>query len=163
MPDRVRTLAQPPIVWGPSEVNEWISGSFPSESHGASTRRRLRGIRGITVRVLADAVPPVRARIVEAFGTLGYTAESTTPPLRYAKGGRTIVARFLPALLKDSVTVTMKFAPPAHHGTAERILRWLEEEFPLGKVTLTEAPPDEGPRQRGRAKSGRSSRGSPKT
>ena len=93
------------------------------------------------MRVWSDSLPAVRDRVVAAIESLGYAAEgaSATPPLVFSKGARTIVVRFHPALLRESLTVAVKFAPHAPPSTATKIVGALAEEFSLGKVSMTEA------------------------
>lgn len=142
VPNRVPTLPQPPIVWGPSEINEWIRGSFPSEARGPSRPKHARRIRGLTVKVWSDSVPPVRARVVVALEALGYGLKGTEarPPLVFRKGDRAIVVRFHPSLLGEAVSVALRFAPPVSITTPTKIAGALADEFPLGKVSMTEAP-----------------------
>jgi len=117
----------------------------------------------MAVRVWSDSVPSVRARVVVVLEALGYALEGVAarPPLEFRKGHRTIVVRFHPSLLKEAVTVAVKFAPPAPSNTATKIVGALADEFPLGKVTMTEAPRDaltlrrEGTRSAAKPRSGR--------
>lgn len=92
------------------------------------------------MRVWSDSLPAVRDRVVAAIESLGYAAEGAAamPPLMFSKGERTIVVRFHPALLRESLTVAVKFAPHAPPSTATKIVDALTEEFPLGKVSMTE-------------------------
>jgi len=137
----VPTLPQPPIVWGPSEIDDWIRGSFPSKAHGPSGAKHAKRIRGLTVKVWSDSVPSVRARVVVALEALGYVLEGAEarPPLVFRKGDRVIVVRFLPSLLGNALSVAMKFTPPVLGGTRTKIARALAAEFPLSKVVVTEA------------------------
>ena len=142
MPGRVPTLPQPPIVWGPSEVDEWIRGSFPSEGRGPSGPKHAKRIRGLSLKVRSDSVPSVRAQVVVALKALGYTLKGTEsrPPLVFRKGDRAVEVRFHPSLLREAVSVAVKFAPPVSEMTPTRIAKALADEFPLGKVSMTEAP-----------------------
>ena len=146
MTNRVPTLPQPPIVYGPSEINEWISGSFGSRGPGPSAKR-ARAIEGMAVQVWSDSVPPVRARSVVVLEALGYGLEglAAKPPLRFRKGHRTIVVRFHPSILKEAVTVAVRFAPPVTAHTATKIADGFADEFPLRKVSMTDAPRDARP------------------
>jgi len=130
-------------VWGPSEVDEWIRGSFPSEGRGPSGPRRAKRIRGLAVKVWSDSVSSVRDRVVVALKALGYVLEGveTRPPLVFRKGDRAVVVRFHPSLLGDAVTVAVKFVPSVSETTPTKIASALAEEFPLGKVSMTQASP----------------------
>jgi len=84
----------------------------------------------------------VRARVVVALRALGYGLKGieARPPLVFRKGDRAIAVRFLPSLLGHAVSVAVKFAPPVSGTTPSKIAKALADEFPLGKVSMTEAP-----------------------
>jgi hypothetical protein len=71
----------------------------------------------------------------------------------FSKGERTIMVRFHPALLRESLTVAVKFAPHAPPSTATKIVDALAKEFPLGKVSMTEARTAAKARRRKRSRS----------
>lgn len=138
MSDRPRTLAQPPLVWGPSEINEWIEGSYPSEAR--STRREGKHavrVSGITAKVWADSMAAVRDRISETVKGLGFaiTTEKGSD-LAAIKGDRRIRARFRRSIVSDSVTVFLHFEPPVHLSTVKKVVEDLTEAFPVAKVSL---------------------------
>jgi len=123
-------------------VDEWIRGSFPSEGRGPSGPRRAKRIRGLAVKVWSNSVPSVRARVGVALKALGYILEGmeTRPPLVFRKGDRVVMVRFHPSLLGDAVSVAVKFVPPVSETTPTKIASALADDFPLGKVSATEAP-----------------------
>ena len=136
--DRVRTLAQPPLVWGPSEINAWIEGSYPSKGKkGGRAASRAPTVASLAVKVWTDSTEAVRGVVVEALEALGYRREATASTrLELRKGNRSVVARFRASLLKDAVSVALRFDPPTTRSVPRRIVRTLEGAFPLEKVSL---------------------------
>lgn len=155
VPGRVPTLPQPPIVYGPSEVNEWIRGAYPSQALGSSAAKRARRIEGMAIKVWSDSMLPVRARVIVVLEALGYALEGVAerPPLRFRKTHRTIVVRLHPSILREAVTAALRFAPPALPDTATAIVDGIAREFPLGKVSMAKAARTAPPPRRERASS----------
>ncbi len=98
-------------------------------------------IAGLAVKVWSAPVSSVRPRVVRVLEALGYVlmGKASRPPLAFRKADRGIVVRFHPSLLGDAVTVTAKFDSPVSPTTPTKIVRALADEFPLGKVSMTEA------------------------
>ena len=127
-------LPQPPWVWGPGEVNEWMRSAYPSN------RRRAHGVRKgpetITrLRIVVDGLDVVRVQ-TETEGALssigleigGTPAKRTRPR---------VVAKFRRSWVGEHVQVVLRFNPPIHGSSCKRIVRRLSDHLRVLAVSVS--------------------------
>jgi len=127
-------LPQPPWVWGPGEVNEWMRSAYPSN------RRRAHGVRKgpetITrLRMVVDGLDVVRVRTETegalssiGLGIAGTPAKRTRPR---------VVAKFRRSWVGEHVQVVLRFTPPIHGSSCKRIVRRLGDHLRVLTVSVS--------------------------
>lgn len=127
---------------------------FPTSESRPVTGKKARRIQGLAVKVWSDDPVNVRTSLLSKLHGLGYgrEADDARRPLRFVKGPRRIQVRASQSLLKDSVTVGARFAPPAPARTVNGILVALEKSFPLGRVSIAEASETAARKEKGRSR-----------
>lgn len=129
------SLPQPPWVWGPAEVNEWIRSAYPSNRRRArSVRKGPEVISRLKIIVKGSDASYVRTVTAEALKSIGLTmAGSPTSQAR-----RRVVAVFRQSLIGQQVHVSLRFNPPIHNSSCRRIVERLTGRVRILSVSVRE-------------------------
>ncbi|HLE54653.1 MAG TPA: hypothetical protein VI999_05405 [Thermoplasmata archaeon] len=126
---------QPPWVWGPTEVREWIRGAYPSKRHRAQSVRE--GPEIITrLRIVAEGsdAEQVRAATENALDSVGLTLWASE-----VEGARhRVVAVLRRSLVGERLHVSLRFTPPIHVSSCKQIVARLGEEVRILGVSIRE-------------------------
>ena len=135
------TVPQPPWVWSPSEVNNWIRGAYPSkkrthkeERKGSETVPRLR------FSVLGSDEDRVRGVLSEGLEAIGVTV-ADEPPSKAGARKHVAVVSVHRALLRSRVHVSVQFDPPIHPSSCGKLLDRLSRSLHLADVDEEEERP----------------------
>ncbi|HEY7587886.1 MAG TPA: hypothetical protein VIB49_03955 [Thermoplasmata archaeon] len=128
-------VAEPPWVWGPTEVKEWILATHPSK------RRRARSVRKgpeIVTRLQivvegSDAIR-VRSALDEALGSVGLMLSASSEE----RGQRRIDAVIRRTLVGDRLHASLRFSPPIHVSSCQRIVERMGLQVRIHAVSVRE-------------------------
>ena len=112
-------VPEPPWVWGPAEVNEWIRAAYPSKRRHAHAARK--GAEIVTrLRIVVEGADAQRLRVLmtDAVESIGLTM--TGPP--GGRDGHRVVGVFRRSLGHARVHVSLRFNPPIHVSSVKRIV-----------------------------------------
>jgi len=134
-----RTVApppEPPWVWGPSEIDDWIRGTHPStrRTRGAS-RNFAAKIAHFRVKLGGASVREVRLALVHAFEAIGFPAVDQRGSRITATGSaRRAVAHVHGSVIGSRVVVSIRFEPPTFRSKCKHVLHLLSDRFEVLSV-----------------------------
>ena len=133
---------QPPWVWGPSEVNAWIRGAYPSKGRPPKERRRhlAPSVRRLRIRILDASVDRVRAGVAEGLAAVGWhPAAGTSHRIAAKVRGRSVVATIHRSWVWRGVVVSLRFQPPIKRSSSRHLLQHFADRFRVAHVSAGEA------------------------
>lgn len=130
-----RVLPQPPWVWGPTEVNEWIRSAYPSNRRRArSVRKGPSIITRLRLTVEGSDTRHVRTATAEALNSIG-SAMAASPT---GQARRRVVVAFRQSLMDRRIFVSLRFKPPIHASSCRRIVERLGGQVRVLSMSVRE-------------------------